>query len=153
MGNVTTTQLGGAASAIGLTIRERRIALDLTKAEAARRAGVSRRTWHEIEDGLRSTSSAETLGQIDQVLDLPEGTLFAMTARSAHDKVEALRTQAIELVRLMSSDELQVFVDTHGSETVQTLLARLDASIEGLRRDVAKRPVRRAPDARRAASA
>jgi transcriptional regulator with XRE-family HTH domain len=145
VGDVTTTQLGGTASAIGLTIRERRIALDLTKAEAARRAGVSRRTWHEIEDGLRSTSSAETLGLIDQVLGLPDGTLFAMTARSAHDKVEALRAQAIEMVRLMSSDELQTFVDCHGADTVQTLLGKLDASIESLRREF----VGRSPNDRR----
>lgn len=130
-------------------IRERRIGLDLTKAEAARRAGVSRRTWHEIEDGLRATSSAETLAQIDQVLGFPEGTLFAMTARSAHDRVEALRAQAIEFVRLMSSDELQIFVDTHGAETVGTLLGRLEANIESLRRDVAGRAGR--SDGRRSA--
>lgn len=147
---MTTAQIGGAATAIGLMVRERRIALDLTKAEAARRAGVSRRTWHEIEDGQRATSSAETLAQIDQVLDLPEGTLFAMTSRSAHDKIEALRQQAIDLVRLMSSDELQVFVDTHGVETVQTLLARLEAQVEGLRRDVVGKSARAA---RRAATA
>jgi transcriptional regulator with XRE-family HTH domain len=142
---VTTTHLGGTASAIGLTIRERRIALDLTKAEAARRAGVSRRTWHEIEDGLRATSSAETLAQMDQVLGLPEGTLFAMTARSAHDRVEALRSQAIELVRLMSSDDLQAFVDSRGADTVQTLLGKLDANIERLRREF----VGRSPSDRR----
>lgn len=136
---MTTTALGGQATAIGLMVRDRRIALDLTKAEAARRAGVSRRTWHEIEDGLRATSSAETLAQIDQVLGLPDGTLFAMTSRSAHDRVEALRQQAIDVIRLMSSDELQVFVDTHGVDTVQSLLARLEAQVEGLRRDVAGR--------------
>jgi len=110
--------------------------MDLTKTEAARRAGVSRRTWHEIEEGQRATSSAETLAQFDQVLGFPEGTLFGMTARSEHLQVESLRQRAIAMVRLMSTDELQVFVESHGAETVQALLAKLEADIAGLRREV-----------------
>lgn len=130
---MTTTSLDGIAKAIGEQIRDARLRADLTKAEAARRAGVSRRTWHEIEEGTRPASSAETLVQFDQVLGFPEGTLFAMTARSTSIRIEGLRQQAIDLVKLMSSDELETFVSSKGAQTVQSMIAGIERELIELR--------------------
>lgn len=140
----TTAQLGGAAESIGEYVRERRLALDLTKAEAARRAGVSRRTWHEVEEGTRPTSSAETLSLFEQVLDIPPGTLFAMTPKSEHARVEALRARAVALVRLMSTDELELFVESHGVDTLQSMLRQLAVDVAALRDGAGPQPRTRA---------
>jgi transcriptional regulator with XRE-family HTH domain len=135
---------GGDVS-LGQYIRDRRVALDLTKSEAARRAGVSRRTWHEVEEGQRETSMAVTLNQFDQALQLPEGTLYAMTARSASRQAEALRARAVELVHLMTTDELEFFVESHGHQSVRDMFDQLRADIAELRDAQQALPPRR-PD-------
>ena len=56
-------------------IEERRVKLGLTKAEAARRAGVSRGTWHEVESGKRTQTLAGTLALFDSALEYRQGTL------------------------------------------------------------------------------
>ena len=68
---------------IGAMIRRARLAKDMTKADAARAAGVSRRTWHEIEEGQRVGTTARTLACFDQALGFDEGTLWALTSRPA----------------------------------------------------------------------
>lgn len=136
---------GSDPVALGAYISQRRIHLDLTKSEAARRAGVSRRTWHEIEDGQRVRSSPQTLALFDQALQLPEGTLYAMTRRSADHRVETLRQRAINLVKLMSTDELNVFVDSGGHETIPQQIAQLQLEVRALRREQGAPPERRAP--------
>lgn len=132
-GRMTTTSLDGTAKAIGETIRDARLTKDLSKSEAARRAGVSRRTWHEIEEGTRPASSAETLVLFDQVLGFPDGTLFAMTGRSANAHIEGLRQRAIDLVKLMSGDELEAFVDSNGAQTVTSMIAGVEHELAELR--------------------
>jgi transcriptional regulator with XRE-family HTH domain len=109
------------------------VALDITKSEAARRAGVSRRTWHEVEEGLRAHSTAVTLAQFDQALQLPEGTLYAMTARSSNYQIEALRQRAIDLVRLMTTGELEAFVRSNGTRTVWDAIQQMERDIAELR--------------------
>src|SRR4029453_2636957 len=133
---MTNTPLDGVAKAIGDEIREARVRLDMTKAEAARRAGVSRRTWHEIEEGTRVASSAETLALFDQVLGFDDGHLFSMTSRSATARIETLRRQGREILKLMSSDELQAFVETEGRETINSQLADMRQELAELRQIV-----------------
>jgi transcriptional regulator with XRE-family HTH domain len=116
------------AQAIGRLVRSRRLALDMTKSEAARRASVSRRTWHEIEEGQRSTTTAETLVLFDQVLGLEEGFLLAMTAKGRNAEVEQLRRRLAELARHMTSDELR--------QLVERAEGRRTATLDEVRRDI-----------------
>lgn len=118
---------------IGEFIRERRLALDLTKSEAAQRAGVARRTWHDIEDDKR-TATELTLRQFDQALQLPEGTLWAMTAQSANQQIEALRQRAVTIVYGMTTGRLQEFVETSGGvDSLRAELQAIRATVEELR--------------------
>lgn len=122
-----------AAKHIGDTIRDARVARDLSKAEAARLAGVSRRTWHEIEEGQRPTPGATTLACFEQVLGIDEGTLYAMTPASVTNRVETLRRQAIEMVKRMSADDLDVFVSSQGVDTLRSTLNEMRATLNELR--------------------
>jgi DNA-binding XRE family transcriptional regulator len=54
-----------ATMTIGQIVEQRRLDLGLTKAAAARRAGVSRGTWHELESGHRPNMQPDTMHQID----------------------------------------------------------------------------------------
>lgn len=121
---------------LGDFIRERRITLDISKAEAARRAGVSRRTWHEVEEGTRSNVTQLTLSQIDQALQLEEGTLWAMTAHSGNRQIESLRQRSIDLIRKMTGDEMQVFLDSEGTGTIRSVLAGLQAELAALQAEL-----------------
>jgi DNA-binding XRE family transcriptional regulator len=64
---------------LGKLIEERRHQLSLTKAEAARRAGINRGTWHDAETGTRTTMMPDTLNLIDLALQWEPGTLYRMT--------------------------------------------------------------------------
>lgn len=54
---------------LATVIRWRREALGLTKAEASRRANVSRGTWHELENGPRHTLQPRTFNAVAAALD------------------------------------------------------------------------------------
>lgn len=56
-------------------LREHRERLGLTKTEAALRARVARKTWHEIEAGTRNMPHQQTLTRIEQALDMEPGSL------------------------------------------------------------------------------
>ena len=146
MGMTTVHLTNGLASMVGETIREARIGRDLNKADAARAAGLSRRTWHEVEEGQRTTTTVETLTQIEDVLGLEPGSLFAMTGTPQLARAEQLRSRALDIVRRMSGDELEVFVASEGAETLRAKLlaemADLRAQIEEVRRDVGTTPRR-----------
>jgi transcriptional regulator with XRE-family HTH domain len=122
---MTATNIDTRA-AIGEFIHRRRLALDITKSEAARRAGVSRRTWHEIEEGQRSMSSAETLALLDQALQQEEGTLYGMTSKPLDKRVEQLRRQAVDLISSLSLAELELAVDTMTTSSAGSIRADLD---------------------------
>jgi transcriptional regulator with XRE-family HTH domain len=67
------------ATALGAIIEQRRLELGLTKSEAARLAGVSRGTWHEVEAGRRSNMLANTLNLFDKALGWERGRLHELT--------------------------------------------------------------------------
>lgn len=60
-------------------IEERRLQLGLTKSQAARLAGVSRGTWHEVESGKRTNMLADTLNLFDKALGYERGHLRKAT--------------------------------------------------------------------------
>jgi transcriptional regulator with XRE-family HTH domain len=64
---------------LGEMIEEKREALGLTKSEAARLAGVSRGTWHEVESGKRTNMLAGTLDLFDKALGYERGTLRSVS--------------------------------------------------------------------------
>lgn len=131
---------------IGETIRNARVALRLNKSDAAVRAGISRRTWHEIEAGQRPTSTPQTLAAIDRVLGFREGTLWGMTAQAADIETQQLLDEAIEIVRQMSGDreQLEAFVRSAGRESVHARLDELERQLAALRAADGDRPADRA---------
>lgn len=62
-------------------IYAKRELLGLTKSAAARRAGLSRETWFQLEKGQRVETRAGTLDRIDVALDWPPGTLRGLLGR------------------------------------------------------------------------
>lgn len=64
---------------LGALIKNRRLELGLTKSEAARRANVSRGTWHEVENGTRTNMMPDTLLLIDGALNWEPGTLSRLS--------------------------------------------------------------------------
>lgn len=148
------TARNGQSDSLAEYIHRRRVELDLTKAEAARRAGLSRRTWHLVETGERTDSTAVTLSQFDQALQLPEGTLWELSAKSTIQAAKTLRQQAIALVRSMNDSELRFFIEHNGAESLQSKVdeltrdhERLKLIVENLTRDLPREqsPQRRRP--------
>jgi transcriptional regulator with XRE-family HTH domain len=129
----TTTPATNAASLIGNTIREARERLGLTKTEAALSAHISRKTWHELEAGVRDAPHRPTLQRVEQALDMEPGTLYAMSGTAANAEVEALRQRAVRLVRIMSSDELVEVIDRFGPDATAREIAELRAEVARLR--------------------
>lgn len=130
MPTTTPNREAGNGSTLANFVRNRRVELDLTKAEAARRAGVSRRTWNEVEYGHRTTSSAVTLSQFDQALQLKEGTLFAMSADAVLVRVRALRAEMLERVRKMSAEQMESFLTGTSTATAAVEeVVRLNAEL------------------------
>src|SRR3982750_1873684 len=100
-------------------IEERRLSLGLTKSEAARLAGVSRGTWHEVETGKRTNMLADTLNLFDKALAYERGTLnkdsrprpkntptFISHTHGDDEDLE-LRMQLIRLAMTMTGEEVR----------------------------------------------
>ena len=90
----TPTEL---AAQLGTRIRARRIALNLTQAEAAKRSGVSYATWRRLE--ASGSASIEDLARA-AILVRCEGdlqNLFPMPAATSMD--ELIKSQAVKPVR------------------------------------------------------
>jgi len=138
MSEETDTDVQTDAVALGAFVRDRRIELDLSQSEAARRAGVSRRTWCEIEGGQRPRPSALTLNQLDQVLELTEGTLWSMTQQSSVRQADALRQRAINIIKSWTTEELLVFIESQGTETLRSMISKL-MELRGEREPVSPR--------------
>jgi len=85
-----TSQTAAITPSLGEIIEERRLELGLTKSEAARRAGVSRGTWHEIESGRRAQMLAGTLALFDSALSLERGTLRRLSTRGQRPGADLL---------------------------------------------------------------
>lgn len=103
-------------------IEERRLQLGLTKSEAARLAGVSRGTWHEVESGKRVNMLADTLNLFDKALGYERGTLrqagrpkpppgspvqVQYLGNGPPDEDMKLRFHLIQLAMTMTSDEVR----------------------------------------------
>lgn len=85
-----TSQTAATTPSLGEIIKERRLELGLTKSEAARRAGVSRGTWHEIEADRRAQMLAGTLALFDSALSLERGTLRRLSTRGQRPGADLL---------------------------------------------------------------
>src|SRR4051812_45446822 len=68
----------------GEVVRVRREELGLTKAELARRAGLTRSSVHEIEAGQRTHLQARTLNALERALKLNPGTIQLRTHSAGH---------------------------------------------------------------------
>lgn len=89
---------------IARTIRLRREQLDMTQTVAAQQAGLSRRTWNEIENGHRRPKP-ETVTAIETVLSMPAGTLAGLEAAQPTDELVALRRELVDMVNLLGTRE------------------------------------------------
>lgn len=123
---------------LGEIIEERRLQLGLTKSEAARLAGVSRGTWHEVETGKRANMLADTLNLFDKALGYERGTLRQATRPQpmsdlvprtpapavfishSHDEDLELRMQLVRLAMTMTGDEVRSAI--HVVEGLQRLV-------------------------------
>jgi transcriptional regulator with XRE-family HTH domain len=98
-------------------LRERREELGLSKVEAARRAGISRTTWHELEEGMRDGAHVGTLRQIAAALEMPadklgvkvnvdgfvvrdDGTMSVSEAKKVFVSHASEDTARLEMIRL-----------------------------------------------------
>lgn len=114
---------------LGMLIEERRHQLKLSKVAAAKRAGINRGTWHEVENGTRTNIMPETLSLIEAALEWEPGTLFKLmhpqtadvvisqpdgtvtivegrTTRVEQSPSAAMRHQLIARIAAMTDDEL-----------------------------------------------
>jgi DNA-binding XRE family transcriptional regulator len=73
---------------LGQRVEARRIELGLTKSAAARRAGVSRGTWYEVETDRRQDLHPDTYFAIDRALEWDRGTARAHAQPSSFAEVE-----------------------------------------------------------------
>lgn len=77
------SQSGDTRTTLGSWLTSRRTDLRLTKAEAARRAGVGRMTWFEWEDDRRLPYDSNHAG-IDDAMQVERGTVAALLDRITH---------------------------------------------------------------------
>jgi Helix-turn-helix domain len=75
---------------LGRIIEDRRLQLALTKSAAARAAGLSRSSWHEIESDQRQALQPETFMSIDRALEGNDGQWPPGTLRARTDKRSVL---------------------------------------------------------------
>lgn len=109
---VTAEPMEQTPRTLGEVIEDRRQQLGLTKSKAARLAGVSRGTWHEVESGKRTHMLADTLNLFDKALGYERGTLRNLgkapkpvpTVPAGSDDENELRMQ---LVRYAMTQPLQ----------------------------------------------
>lgn len=84
MGN---TESGDGRNPLPGRLRERRTALRISKAEAARRAGVGRMTWWEWEEGRRRPYDSNYAG-IEDAMQWPAGTVQSLVATGRSSPTE-----------------------------------------------------------------
>jgi transcriptional regulator with XRE-family HTH domain len=85
------------AEQLGARIRGRRIALNITQAEAAKRSGISYATWRRLE--ASGSASIEDLARAAILLRCEDDlqNLFPMPAATSMD--ELIKSQAVKPVR------------------------------------------------------
>jgi transcriptional regulator with XRE-family HTH domain len=120
---------------IGKAVRQRRVHLRLSQAAAAQKAGVSRRTWSEIELGHRRCTE-RTLAGVEMALELPPGALAELRPAPAPvDDVVPLQRRLVELIPTLSRTELQEVL----KDILRRRLAGLESEIQELDEEVAAR--------------
>jgi transcriptional regulator with XRE-family HTH domain len=82
---------------LGMRIKARRVALGITQADAAERAGVSYRTWRRMEH--QGKASIEDLARAAIALRCEEGLISLFPAPAAVSMDELLRQQQIAAQR------------------------------------------------------
>jgi transcriptional regulator with XRE-family HTH domain len=123
---------------IARTIRLRREQLDLNQTTAADQAGLSRRTWNEIENGHRRPK-ADTLARIEAVLVMPEGSLAALEVVQPTDELMALRRELVDMVQLLSTREelenARLDITRRRLEALQARLKQYEQEASSARQD------------------
>jgi transcriptional regulator with XRE-family HTH domain len=130
---------------LGEMIEERRLSLGLTKSEAARLAGVSRGTWHEVETGKRKNMLADTLNLFDKALNYDRGTLNR-ASRQPKATAQATAYQAASFIsHTHGDDDLELRMQlvrlamTMTSEEVRRTLHLVDEFREWARAELSDR--------------
>jgi transcriptional regulator with XRE-family HTH domain len=105
------------ADELGTVVRNRREQLKITQSEAARRAGLGRTTWIEIEQGKRPQALPATLDRIDEALEWEPGTLRSLLGRTtpgaanyAYASTNALRQELIAFSSTLSGAQVEQVV-------------------------------------------
>jgi len=65
------------------SIRNRRLAMNLNTTEAAKRAGLAKSSWSDIENGHNVNPTVQTAYRIAQVLGVTTEDLFVPTNKTA----------------------------------------------------------------------
>lgn len=135
-----------SASELAAQMKERRKTMGMFKAEAARRSGVARGTWHAIEDGTRPQVSPRTLLAIDRALQWPDGTARTFYEGGGSPMVapldfnEALREKEARLTEEARdlAGALAATIEALGqlARLQAARIAEVEAEIEELRRDM-----------------
>jgi transcriptional regulator with XRE-family HTH domain len=134
------------AKRLGAAIENERLKLGLSKSEAARRAGVSRTTWIDIENGRRANSNKTTLQLLEKALQLDRGALRrasvlgdplngAVSDVEAYtaDNATAMRRRLVHLAATLSADEVREVVNYADGIHKQDFSSRFDSLDERMR--------------------
>jgi transcriptional regulator with XRE-family HTH domain len=123
---------GVASARIPQAVRERRKQLELSQAQAAKEADVSRRTWSDVETGRRH-GNAESLAKIERALKMPAGTLTALDDDPIADECDRIRA---ELIDMMSSLVTREDLEQTRLDMVRRRHAALTAQLEQYEQEV-----------------
>lgn len=110
---------------IAQTVHHLRKQLRLTQADAAHLAGISRRTWSDVELGVRRSSDA-TLDKIDVALKQEPGTLRALSSEPSHEDLKAMHRELVDMVaKITDREQLRDVLKFVTQQQLDALKARL----------------------------
>ena len=164
MSQGVTTNIDPHPQTLGEIIEARRLELGLTKSAAARLAGVSRGTWHEVEGDKRTNMLADTLNLFDVALRWDRGTLRRISrplATSTPNDDSALRQRLATYADTLSIEQVRRIVDdinqrpTETFDLAETLRLEMRAQLAELEARLTKESAgeRSRPTTRRARTA
>lgn len=120
---------------LGHAIEERRRDKGWTIAKAAREAGVSRGTWHELESGTRMNAMPETMNLIESALEMPAGSL-RRTIRPLTDEQVGLAADGIVRAEQTSALEANTYrrrmLVGHAAQLNDDMLRKVLHFIDGM---------------------
>jgi transcriptional regulator with XRE-family HTH domain len=115
-----------AAETIARTVRQRRTQLGLTQGEAAGLAGLSRRSWSQIELGRREGRDS-TLVAVEEAIQLPAGSLLALRREPRDNELAVLKRQLVDMIHELTSVQL---VKQVRADVLRRQLAAIQAELE-----------------------